>query len=130
MLEEQDLKKIGDIVQKAVGEAIEQLVLPLFDEVFRRLDKIEVRLDGVETRLDHVEIRLDGMDTRLGDVETRLGHVETRLDGVETGLDSLTEQVGFLTKDMEVVKDYILPHQKNLEDHEERIKILENQKTR
>ena len=93
MLDEKDLEKIKELFT----EGIEQLVLPHFEEIYKRLDRVEERLDKVEGRLDRIEERLDKVE----------------------------EQTAFLTADMKIVKEYAVAHQEKLENYEERIKVFE-----
>jgi hypothetical protein len=80
-------KKIGessDKVISAVGEMLEQNVLPQFDGVYARLDGVEARLTKVEATM----VTKDYLDEKLGALrgDTTLEHkaLDRRLTALET----------------------------------------------
>ena len=71
MLEEKDIKQIGE----EMGKIIEDNINPQFESVYKQLDKISGRLDGVDGRLDRIEATMvtkSYLDDKLADLEGNL----------------------------------------------------------
>jgi len=67
MLEEQDIKRIGE----ELGLVIEHNLMPQFDRLDDRLDRIETRLDKLEDKVETLPTK-DFVQDKLDDL-----HVET-----------------------------------------------------
>lgn len=72
MLEQKDLEAIRGIVVEAVGESLEQIVLPRFDALETRMDRVEGRLDGIDVRLDGIDGQMSGVNGRLDRIESTM----------------------------------------------------------
>lgn len=80
MIEEKDIKKIGE----EVGKIIEDNITPQFEGIYKRLDGVDGRLGGVEGRLD-------GVDGRLGRIEATMvtkSYLDDKLADLEGNLIS------------------------------------------
>ena len=71
-LSKEDLSDVRDIVI----DALEALVLPRFDNLEHRMDRLEGRMDGLENRMGNLEGRMDGLEGRMGSIEGRMGNLE------------------------------------------------------
>ncbi len=90
-------------MKKSEFQELKELVIDCFNNVNKRLDKVEARLDKVESRLDKVESRLDKVETRLDKVESRLDKVELRLDDIEKDTKKL-KLLPTISKELKVKK--------------------------
>ena len=103
-LTKDDLKQIGKIVNEAIDtrvpaivneaitEAIQVLVIPQLDRINQRLDAVEKRLDAVEKRLDQVEKRLDQVEARLDELELKVELMSKELSDVRRVTQRLSKQ--------------------------------------
>lgn len=53
-------------------EGLEELVLPRFDGLENRMDKLEGRMDGLEVRMDRLEGRMNAIDDRMDGIEVQV----------------------------------------------------------
>ncbi len=121
MMDLEDEKRISKMIFNNVVDALEQVVLPRFDSLEKRMGNVENRLEGVEGRLTGVEGRLTG-------VEGRLTGVEGRLTGVEKSVDLLSEEMGGVKMRLVVVEkklDGLIDTSLIVSNDEKRIRKLE-----
>ena len=92
-LSKEDLGDVRDIVI----DALEALVLPRFDSLEHRMDRLEGRMDGLENRMGNLEVRMDGLEGRMGNIEGRMGSIEGRIGNLEVGQHEQTRQIRALS---------------------------------
>lgn len=75
MLSDNDLKKIGKVVETKITDAIQELVVPAMDDLEKEMnkgfDKVNSKLDNLEGRLDTHAIQLDSHEKRLKKLEAK-----------------------------------------------------------
>lgn len=117
MLDNQDIKKIGEIVQEslkgtekrindrlvhlegaegriieAVGEMLEQNVMPVLDKLIGRVDKVEVKIDDMQKTIANLPDK-DYLDTKIAGSSGEVVVREKKLDQkVNLVVDALDEQ--------------------------------------
>ena len=90
MLDKNDLLMIREAIHEVVGDVMEEIVLPRFEGIDRRLDGIDGRLEGIDRRLD-------GTDGRLGRIEATMvtrDFLEDRLADFRASLAHSADWVG------------------------------------
>lgn len=93
-MNKQDLLQIRGVVTEVVTEVVDQRlmslmehqIMPQFELIHNRIDKLEVRMERVETKVDRIESRLDRVETRLDRLETTVERMDTRLGRVEDNM--------------------------------------------
>ena len=84
---------VRKIVHEEVGEIIEEVVLPKFDEVYERFDKVDERFAKLETRTANIELNMvtkDFLEDRLADFKVGL---KNSAGSVGTQLKRLTSEM-------------------------------------
>jgi archaellum component FlaC len=74
------------------------------------------KVDGIDNRLERVEVKVDGMDNRLGRIENKVDEIDNRLVRVEN-----------TTELIPTIKEAITSMSSDIDDHEARLKSLEQQ---
>lgn len=126
MLEKNDLDQIRGVVREevstaintavnasesriitAVGEMLEQNIMPQFDRIYEKFDGVDKRFDGVEKRLEHVEKSLvniksvmvtrDYLEDRLADFKTHLTNSAGKVNRKLVAFMKLTYRKGGMT---------------------------------
>ena len=93
MLDKNDLLMIREAIHEVVGDVMEEIVLPRFEGIDRRLDGIDRRLDGTDGRLGRIEATMvtrDFLEDRLADFRASLAH---SADWVGRQLKRLTHEL-------------------------------------
>lgn len=104
----EDKKEIKQIVVNAMGEVLEDIVIPRFDGLENRMDRVESRLDHIEERMDRMEKDLRLIKEKIDDIEERLGRLETNYYA-----------------DRDVLYDDVEKHRKAILRIEHRLKVME-----
>jgi chromosome segregation ATPase len=90
--------------------------------------KVEERVEKVEESLDKVEDRLGVVEVKLDKVEDKLESMDDKLDKIGDTLYGFVKRVDDLTTETQVGTYHTEELRIQLEDHEKRIKYLENTK--
>ena len=106
MLEEKDIKKIGE----EVGKIIEDNINPQFESVYGQLEKIGGRLDGVEGRLGRIEATMvtkSYLDDKLADLEGNLiSKLRKEDEKVNRLIEVLKNKSLLTTEDIQQFKEF------------------------
>lgn len=70
---------IKGAITEGIVDALNELVLPRFEEHDRRLEAIEGQLDSIEARLDAIENDIQEIKSRLGILETDVKEIKEQL---------------------------------------------------
>ncbi len=95
-----------------------------FDQIYHRLDRLETEYHTIISSLQRIEERLGGVEKRLDHVEIRLDGVDKRLDRIEGKLDKEIDLKEHLEKEVADLKQRAILLQNQIEELENRIKIL------
>jgi hypothetical protein len=79
MLTQDDKKQISDIVV----DVIQDVVMPAFETLNKKIDKVSDRLGGVETRVEQMDRKLDIVTEKVFTHDSQLVNHEKRLKKVE-----------------------------------------------
>jgi hypothetical protein len=91
MLTGDDLQQIGELMDDKLGNMVEQLLFPKFDEIDVRFDKLESRFGGLESRVDALPDKnfvTEKIGELRGEMNLRFRQQETRTDELIGGLSS------------------------------------------
>ena len=84
MLTKNDLLKIKQVVDESINEKIdeqtEEVILPIADDLFRKINENTILIRKVEKRLNK---RIDMILLKLDTVADRVRHNELRIDNIE-----------------------------------------------
>ncbi len=95
MLDQNDLIQMREMMHEVMGETLEQIVLPKFDEIHREFDQVHQEIAGIKA----VMVTRDFLEDRLADFRVSLTDSS---DWVGRQLKRLTHtmhQNGLLTSD-------------------------------
>lgn len=81
MLDEQDIKKIGE----EVGKVIEDNINPRFDALENQMGGIEGRMGGIEVRVGGIEGRMDMLEKTISNLPTK-AYLDDKLADLEGGV--------------------------------------------
>src|SRR3989338_7568917 len=98
MLDDQDIKKIGDIVKEqitgsegrvieAVGEMVEQNITPALDKIHERLDTIEGQITTIKADMVTKSYLDDKLADHSGEVVLREKKLDQKVNLVVDALD-------------------------------------------
>lgn len=79
MLTQDDKKQISNIVV----DVIQDVVMPAFETLNKKIDKVSNRLEGVETRVEQIDRKLDIVTAKVFAHDSQLVIHEKRLKKVE-----------------------------------------------
>ncbi len=96
-----DEKRMKKLIIESVGQALEDIVLPRFEQ-------IDVRFDKIEDRLSHLEYNVRLIYEKINDIEERLSRLEENYRA-----------------DSEVLYNDLEKHKKAIFNIEKRLKVLE-----
>lgn len=106
MIEEKDIKKIGE----EVGKIIEDNITPQFEGIYKRLDGVEGRLGGVEGRLGRIEATMvtkSYLDDKLADLEGNLiSKLRKEDEKVNRLIEVLKNKSLLTTEDIQQFKEF------------------------
>ncbi|MGH9856267.1 MAG: hypothetical protein ACRD4B_00350 [Acidobacteriota bacterium] len=71
-LDKDDLVQIEEISVRTITAALNEIVLPRFDEHDQRFDQLESRMDGLEGRMDGLEGRMDAQERATNDLKSEM----------------------------------------------------------
>lgn len=106
-LTDDDKKWIKGAITEGVVDALNEVVLPKFDEIDERLDGIDRRLDGIDERLDGIDERLNSRDQQFMSINSRLNSLEVSMRELKEETADLSGQIEALTNDIKTVYDEI-----------------------
>lgn len=95
-----------------------------FDQLYRRLDRLETEYQTITFSIQRIEERLNGVEKRLDKAEGRLDGIDKRLDTIEGKLDKEIDLKERLQKEVADLKQRAILLQNRIEELENRIKIL------
>lgn len=88
-LTEDDLSQVRDVV----ASAIQELVLPRFDEHDRRFDQQDTPFEAFESRLAQLKADIKAVQIDMRQVKSALGKVESRSEALEADIKELYAMV-------------------------------------
>lgn len=72
---DENKKEFQKMVMVGVGLALEEIVLPRFDQIDKKFDQIDKRFDKIDKKFEEVDERLDSMDAKTSRIERKLDQV-------------------------------------------------------
>lgn len=87
-----DLGKIQKMINESVMQSFEQLFLPAFNSLDKRLDRVEDRLSNVEDQLSNVENRLSNVE---GNVKGLKESQDEQFLALNERVDESIELIGY-----------------------------------
>ncbi len=75
MLDKKDLEAIRGVIQETVGEVLEEIVLPRFEQVDKRFEQVDKRFEQIDQRFDRMDQRFDKIESTM----VTKDHLEDRL---------------------------------------------------
>lgn len=79
MLDEQDKKEIGTIVNSVIDKLERDIILPGFDNVETRLTNVESRLTSVESEVTEIKRKLTTMPNRA-DIDRAVADIKGEMN--------------------------------------------------
>lgn len=80
---------IKDAITEGIVDALNEIVIPRFDEHDRRFEAIENRLDSIERRLESLEARVAALESGMREVKERLGYVEGEIQALTNDIKEI-----------------------------------------
>ena len=118
-MEKEDLKQIGEIVEKVVDKRISQAEVRINKHTNQKIDE---KIDGlaiiVNKSFGKLEKRVDGLEGRFDGLEGRFDGLEGRFDGLEEKVDDNSMALDRIERQMRAESE-------TLDKHDARLKILE-----
>ena len=88
-LTDEDLSQVRDVVVSAIQE----LVLPRFDQHDARFDAQDARFDALDHRLTRLEADIKAVEIDMRQVKSTLGKLDGRSEGLEADVKELYSMV-------------------------------------
>ena len=76
MIDSEDDKRIEKMIFKVMTDVLDHMIIPKFDEIDNRFNKIEEKVDNLATAVEVI-------DSDMGGVKMRLKVIENKLDNIQ-----------------------------------------------
>ncbi|MFA5945448.1 MAG: hypothetical protein WC802_00860 [Patescibacteria group bacterium] len=73
-------ERVPLMIDRGINSALENVLMPQFDLIHSRIDKLEVTVDRLEDKVDRIENRADHIDKKIDTQMASKGFVEEQLD--------------------------------------------------
>lgn len=110
-----DKKWIQDAIVSGVVDALNEIVIPRFDEHDRRFDEHDKRFDEHDKRFDAIEKDVAELKNDMREVKSTLRSMDDRLDLLETDVKEIYYMIAELQKQQAMTKAFAkLPLEKKI----------------
>jgi len=110
-------------ISTIVIDALESVMMPVFDKVFERFDEHDKRFDKIEKKLSDHDKRFDAHDKRFNDHDNKFDSLEKRIcSKIEYEVAKIREELNDLKREIKAVTKML---EEDMEVSNKSIKKLE-----